>query len=42
MGKRHAVLTPTRTLLHQGDGERFEGNANDMPTPVSHEGEGMP
>jgi hypothetical protein len=42
MGHRSAVLTPTRTLLYQGGGKPFEGNADDMPTPVSHEGEGMP
>jgi hypothetical protein len=40
MGGRGAVRTPTRTLPHQGGGERFEGAAHDMLAPVSLVGEG--
>ena len=35
MGGRGAVLPPTRTLPHQGGGERFKGGAHDIPTLVS-------
>ena len=34
-GGRGAVLTPTRTLPHRGGGERVEGAAHEIPTPVS-------
>jgi hypothetical protein len=40
MGGKRAVLTPTRTLPHQGGGEQFEGATHEIPTLVSVKGEG--